>query len=211
MSSYPMPPSSASPDGFQSVKSKNKSTLRDYVVYGVILTILLGVAGGSVYYFTRPKAEKEQLRAKLDHTLNDVALRDGKQPVEPPELKAPKNLDGILDDGSTAPKSPSPTGNNPTSKTGSVSTYAGGKQNGVLLSDDPALPKPSLAFIQFAEALKVSGVLQGASAKAMLNGRLFRAGAVIAPELGVIFVGVDEPNKRLILRDKTGAELRLAY
>ncbi len=206
-----MPPSSASPDGFQSVKAKNKSTLRDYVVYGMILIILLCVIGGAAYYFTRPKVEKEKLRTKLDHTLNDVALREGKQPMAAPELKSPKELDGLLDDGSTTAKSSSSTGNTSASKTGGVSTYAGGTQNGVLLSDDPALPKASPAFIQFAETLKVSGVLQGSPAKAMMNGRLFRAGTIIDPELGVMFVSVDGSSNRILLRDKTGAELRLAY
>lgn len=210
MSSYQIPPSAASPDGFKSVKSKNKSTLRDYVVYSVLLAILLGAISGGAYYFTRPKTEKEKLRAKLDHTLDEVALRDGKQ-LEPPELKAPKQLDGIIDDGAATSKSSSSAGKNPPSKTGAVSTYAGGAQNGVLLSDDPAAPKANPAFIQFAETLKVSGVLQGTPAKAMMNGRLFRAGAVIDPELGVTFVSVDDSSNRILLRDKTGAELRLAY
>ena len=211
MSSHSLPPPLA-PDGFKSVKAKNKSTLRDYAVYAVILVILLGLIGGSAYYFTRPKSEQEQLRSKLDRTRDEMLLRDGKDKAEPerlPELKAPKNLDGLLDDSVAAPKTTPPIANTAVPKTGNVSTYAGGRANGVLLSDDPGLPKASPEFIHFAETLKVSGVLQGPPAKAMMNGRMFRAGAIIDPELGVTFVSVE--GSKLLLRDKNGAELRLTY
>ena len=206
---------SPTPQGdFHPEKFARKSTLRDYAIYAVLLVVLLGLVGGFAYYFTRPKPEKEQLRAKLDHTLGEVTLRDGKEKTEPPplpELKTPKNLDGLLDDGTTTGKTTPPTGNLPAIKTGSVSTYSGGKQNGVLRSDDAKLPQASPEFIHFAEVMKVSGVFQGTPSKAMLNGRMFRASAVIDADLGVIFVDVDGAQKRLLLRDKTGAELRLAY
>lgn len=214
ISSNPLMPSPTSQGDFRPEKFERKSTLRDYAIYAVLLVLLLGLIGGSAYYFTRPKPEKEKLRAKLDQTLGDVTLRDEKEKPEPPplpELKNPKNLEGLLDDPAAGPKPSSPAGINGLPKTGSVSAYAGGRQNGVLLSDDPKLPQASPAFIAWAQSLKVSGVLQGAPAKAMLNGRMFRAGAIIEPEQGIVFVDVDGAQKRILLRDKTGAELRLSY
>jgi len=214
MSSYSVPPPpAASPDGFKSVKEKNKSTFRDYVIYAMLLAILLGVIGGGIYYFTRPKEEKEKLRTKLNHTLDEVKLPDENPHAKLPESKNQKQLDDLLDGGSETPKTPPPafSGNNTMAPTGSVSTYSGGAQSGVYLPDDPALPQASPEFIKFAETMKVSGVLQGPPAKAMLNGRSFRVGAIIDPSLGVIFAGVDGATNRLILRDRTGAELRRAY
>jgi len=81
----------------------------------------------------------------------------------------------------------------------------------VVASDDPKLPEASAEFIRYAEALRVSSVVPGKPAKVMIGGRLFRAGQMIDAEETVTFAGVDGVKKVLILRDQSGAELRLSY
>lgn len=209
MSSRPLtPPSLPSPDEFRPEKFQKKSGARDYVVYAVVLVVLLGVIGGSVYYFTRSKAEKDKLHAKLDTTLTDAGLRS--DPPPPPKLKDPK-LDGLLGEEDTEAKAAAAAVKKTEAKPVGVSTYSGGGPNRVVLSSDPKLPKASVAFIQFAEALKVSSVVQGSPAKMMIAGKLYRSGEIIDEKLGVTFAGVDAAKTALILRDFRGAELLLSY
>jgi hypothetical protein len=211
MSNHPnIPPAMKSPDEFRPEKFKNKSSARDYVIYAVALVVVLGVIGGSVYYFTRSKAEKDELRAKLDETITDAGLRP--DPTQPAKLKTPK-LGNLMGEegaegeakvaGEVAPK----TGSKPVA----VSTYSGGGPNRVVLSTDPKLPQASLGFIQFAEALKVSSVVQGSTPKLMIAGKMYRAGEVIDEEQAVTFVSVDREKSLILFRDKKGAELHLSF
>lgn len=211
MSSRPLtPPSLPSPDEFRPEKFQKKSGARDYVVYAVVLVVLLGVVGGGAYYFTRSKAEKDKLHAKLDTTLTDAGLRS--DPPPPPKLKDPK-LDGLLgeEDAGAKAAAAAAAAKKAEAKPVGVSTYSGGGPNRVMLSSDPKLPKASVAFIQYAEALKVSSVVQGSPAKVMIAGKLYRSGEIIDEKLGVTFAGVDAAKTALILRDFRGAEVLLSY
>lgn len=202
------PPSLPKPEEFRPEKFKRKTKVRDYVIYSVALIIVLGVIGGSVYFFTRSKTEQDQLRAKLDEAMKEAGLGE-KEPTPLPQLKAPK-LDGLLGEEHAEADAKAAAAQTE-SKAASVSTYSGGGPNRILLSDDAKLPKASVAFMQFVEALRVSSVVQGTPAKIMIAGKLFRAGEVIDEQLGVTFVGVDAAKIALILRDRQGAELRLSY
>lgn len=202
MSSRPIiPPSLQTPDEFRPENFKKKSNVRDYVIYAVVLIVVLGVIGGTVYYFTRSKEEQAKLRAKLDTPLNEQA------PPALPELKGSK-AELLLNEQDpelkAAPKKAE-------SKPVGVSTYSGGGPNRVVLSTDAKLPQASLAFIQFAETLKVSSVVQGATAKLMIAGKMYRAGEVIDADQAVTFVGVDGAKNLILLRDKSGAELSLSF
>lgn len=209
MSSQPLtPPAPPSPGEFRPENFKKKSTARDYLIYAAVLVIVIGLIGGSVYYFTRSKAEKDELQAKLDQKMNEAGLRSDAPP--PPTLKAPK-LDGLLGEEPAEAKQAEAVAKKAEPKAVAVSTYSGGGPNRVLLSDAPDLPKASLAFIQFAEVLRVSSVVQGNPAKVMIAGKLFRSGDVIDAVQGVTFVGVDGVKTALILRDQKGAELRVTY
>jgi uncharacterized protein YpmB len=211
MSSRPLtPPSLPSPEEFRPDKFKKKSNARDYVVYAVVLIVVIGVIGGSVYYFTRSKAEKDKLHAKLDNTMTEAGLRSD-PPEPPPKLKDPK-LGGLLGEEEAEAKAAAAAAKKAeATKAEGLSTYSGGGPNRVMLSSDPNLPKASIAFIQFAEDLKVSSVVQGTAAKVMIAGKLFRSGDVIDSKQGVTFVGVDRAKTALILRDDSGAELFLSY
>lgn len=209
--SYNPPAPVSPPDPSEFAHFKRKTAARDCVIYAVVSVIVLGMAGVAAYYFTRPQVEKTRLRAKMERTLNTVGLMESKVPMELPQLKDPKRLDGLLGEEATTEDVAMTAARRPREEAVASSSYSGGGRTGVTLSDDPSLPKATPAFIAFAETLKVSGVLEGNSPKAMFNGRVVRVGAVIDAESGVIFAGVDGAKKTLRLRDKTGAELLLAY
>ena len=198
--------SAPTPEDFIPDKFKRKSTGRDYLIYLVVLVLFVGVVGGGAYYFTRPKPEQEKLLAKFKKP--EVTL-----PAEPVRLQGRKTpeLDGLLGKEEAAAEAAVVASRQAESKPVAVSTYSGGGPNRVVVSADPKLPAASAVFIQFAEALKVSGVVAGNPAKVMISGRMFRAGETIDPEQSVTFVGVDGDKKLLLLRDNTGAELSLTY
>lgn len=201
MSSRPnLPPSLQSPNEFRPEKFKKKSTGRDCVIYAVALVLVVGVIGGTVYYFTRSKEDQAKVRAMFDTPLNDNV------PPALPELKSTK-AERLLAEEETGMK----IAKRPEPKPVSVSTYSGGGPNRVVLSADPKLPQASLAFIQFAEALKVSSVVQGAIPKLMIGGKMYRAGEVIDADQVVTFTGVDGAKSVILLRDKSGAELGLSF
>jgi hypothetical protein len=203
----PSPSDSAPrPEDFRPENFRQQAGFRDYVIYAILATILLGVAGGAANYFTRSPAEQVQLKAKFRHMLGKVEPDDPK-PIKL-KLKAPK-LEGIMEPDSVPAVTETKT--EAARPTGGSSAYAGGGPTKILPSDDPKAPPASPEFLEFATTLKIKGVLQGNPAKAMLNGRLFRVGESISAELGVTFASVDPVKKFLLLRDQSGAELRVSY
>jgi hypothetical protein len=194
------------PEDFRPENFRQQAGFRDYVIYAILGVFLLSVVGGTAYYYTRPPAEQAQLKAKFRHLVGKVEPEDPK-PVKL-KLSAPK-LEGIMEPetvpavAETKTDAPRPTGGS--------SAYAGGGPVKVLAADDPKAPQATPEFLEFAANLKVKGVLAGNPAKAMLNGRLLRVGDSLSAELGVTFAGVDAVKKFLLLRDKTGAELRVSY
>jgi hypothetical protein len=69
----------------------------------------------------------------------------------------------------------------------------------------------SRAFVAFVESVRISGVFEGAPARALINGRTVRAGGVVDAPLGVVFVGVDVGARQVVFRDATGAFVRKPY
>lgn len=207
-----MPPSSSlKPDKIDLDKFRKKSTAKDYVVYLSVLVVAAGLIGGGVYYFTRSEPEKEKLQAALSGKLEDAGLRDGKEAGEPPAtVRKEPDLDGLLGEETEETAAPVPV-KRTESKAVAVSVYSGGGPNRVMESADPKVPRASAEFIEYAEALRLSGVVPGKPAKVMIGGRMFRGGEVIDEGRGVTFAGVDAVKKVLILRDESGAELRLSY
>lgn len=180
------PPSYPSAHGqFRPEKFQKKSTLRDYAIYGALLLFIVAVAGAGYYYFTRSPQEKKRLQSHFSS----------------PE---PREID-------PAERAAMAAGARSSAQDGMASAYAGSGANRVLAADDPNAPKPGPAFVKFATALKISGVVPGASAKAMLNGTLYHAGDVIDRSLGITLVDVNGEKKFLVLRDQNGVVLRLTY
>ena len=58
---------------------------------------------------------------------------------------------------------------------------------------------------------RISGVREGDSPRAFINGILVRKGDMIEPQLGIVFDGVDPVRNLLIFRDDTGAIVGKKY
>lgn len=182
---------------FDPSRYRKKSTRKDYVIYIVVAGVVAAVVAGGFYFFTRSKAEQDRLRAKIGMEIKE-------KPVF--ELRT--------SEAETLMKDPPPSEPVPgkfTAQTAASSTYSGASAR-LIMSKDPSLPAPSPAFIAFAQELKVSAVVQGPPARLMLSGRpAIGAGKVIDEALGVTFAGLDIAQKTILLRDSTGAELRVGY
>jgi hypothetical protein len=75
------------------------------------------------------------------------------------------------------------------------------------------IPEPGAHpdVIRFVEEARVSGVSVGNPPRALINGRLVRGGALVEPNRGIVFLGLD-PNRRvLIFRSAAGDVVRLEY
>ena len=68
-----------------------------------------------------------------------------------------------------------------------------------------AAPEASAPFRSFVANAQVSGVFQGTPARAVINGKLTRAGDIVDPGLGILFNGIDSERRQLVFKDKTGA------
>lgn len=196
-------------------KFKSKSRLGDYIVYGLLLALVLGVGGSTVYYQTRQPDEQKALRKQANRILAAIpflGFRDNDAP-HVVERKAPRMEAGILpEETSLTPATPPPPAPPPPSAPiARTSVYAGGGQSGVRPSGNPQAPAPGEEFTLFANSLKVSSVVQGSPAKVMLNGRIYNIGDTLNAELGVVLVRLDATEKHLLLRDRTRAELLLFY
>lgn len=67
----------------------------------------------------------------------------------------------------------------------------------------------SPAFRTFVANVRVSGVVSGSSPKALINGRLIRAGEVVDSGLGIVFDGVN--GNQLVFKDRSGAAVSRRY
>jgi hypothetical protein len=68
-----------------------------------------------------------------------------------------------------------------------------------------AAPEAAPEFRAFVVGARISGIFQGNPARAVINGKLSRAGEVVDPGLGIIFEGLDDGRKSLVFKDRTGA------
>lgn len=66
-------------------------------------------------------------------------------------------------------------------------------------------------FRTFVANVKVSGVFQGAPARAMINGKLTRVGETVDGRLGIVFDGVDSAHRNLMFKDRSGALVGRRY
>ncbi len=193
-------PEDVRPENFQPrkvQKPRDKLAVFTAVLAGVV------VAGGGLYYFTRPAGERQQLRADLTQQLTKPAE------TKPAQLREATEVAEAMGETAAAPAA-RPAETTPDARP--ATAYAGGSPTRILPADNPKLPPASADFLKFAEALRVSGVVPGNPARVMLNGKLFRGGDTVDAALGVRFIGVETaPRKCFILRDATGAELKLTY
>ena len=221
-----------SPEKPDAARFKRKATSRDYLIYTGALVLLVAVGVGTYFYFLKPEETKAAFsgakekfdqavklppgvlgdpKASIDGAKDAMAnKRDSKlapidavlngEDVEPAAAKAAAEAAAKAGAAAAATRSEKST------------AYSGASNTGVVVAPATATaPAPSPRFVRYAEALVVSGVFQGAPARALVDGRIIRSGDVIEPMLAVTFVGVDAPAKQLILEDKTGAQVRVKY
>ncbi len=74
-----------------------------------------------------------------------------------------------------------------------------------------AAPEATPAFLAWVVNAKVNGVFQGSPARAMINGRLTRAGETVDGALGITFDSVDADKKNLVFKDRSGATVSRKY
>lgn len=69
----------------------------------------------------------------------------------------------------------------------------------------------SRAFRLFVANARISGVFQGNPARAMINGKLTRAGERVDAELGIVFEGLSPDRHQLVFSDRSGAKVFRGY
>lgn len=68
-----------------------------------------------------------------------------------------------------------------------------------------AAPDATPEFRAFVTNARISGIFQGNPARAVINGKLSRAGEVVDSGLGITFEGLDAGRKSLVFKDRNGA------
>jgi hypothetical protein len=69
----------------------------------------------------------------------------------------------------------------------------------------------SRAFRLFVANARISGVFQGNPPRAMINGKLTRAGERVDADLGIIFEGLSPDRRQLVFSDRSGAKVFRGY
>lgn len=75
------------------------------------------------------------------------------------------------------------------------------------------IPEPGAHpdVIRWVEEARVSGVTVGNPPRALINGRLARGGALVDPQHGIVFLGLDAERRVLVFRSSAGDVVRLEY
>jgi hypothetical protein len=69
----------------------------------------------------------------------------------------------------------------------------------------------SLDFKNFVANLQINGVFEGDPPRMLIGHRIYEAGDVIDPELGVVFTGIDPTREVVLLKDSSGVTLVKKY
>lgn len=72
-------------------------------------------------------------------------------------------------------------------------------------------PAASTAFQLFVANANIGGVFQGTPARALINGRIIKAGQVVDNQLGIVFERIDADKKVIFFKDASGAEVSKEY
>jgi hypothetical protein len=142
-------------------------------------------------------------------TMNKLANAPAQAINKAKEALAKRNASGQtnidpLDENASNPAATANTPQPATAMTSVAPGLAASTQVDAALAASPA-------FRSFVANAKVSGVFQGNPARAMINGRLFRAGETVDPGLGITFSGLDPERHSLVFKDKSGAIVARKY
>ena len=214
--------SDTSPAAVPGRVKKNTRARRDMAIFIVVFFLILGGVGGGLVYYLNPwgtTAAVNTVKAKLDAAaeLPGQAVNKAQKAMDLAREKEQAKLDAAIkgeDPALNVKPTPAPSSIvNTAQDTNETSGAADhGKVNRVVATPaDVVAPEPNPAFVKWSGDLKVTGVYQGNPARALIDGRLVRQGEVIEPIMGVKFAGVDAPRKHIILKDESGAQVRLKY
>ena len=150
-------------------------------------------------------------QSRVDNVVEGKETPDKRGVAVPPPAELAEKL--RTENPNPKVETPKPEKSTPPAEIPNKVTAGTEAYSGVGAGLNPPSPPPvaNPRFVHYAEGLNVSGVFQGSPARALVDGRLIRAGELIEPRLGVSFVGVDAETKHLILQDATGAQLRVKY
>lgn len=142
-------------------------------------------------------------------TLNKMAnapanaVQKAKDAINARQNSGQTQVDPILD-GAVADKPAAPAPKTTSATTGSR-TVAPGLTASTALE---AVPEASVAFRAFVANAKISGVV---TTRAIVNGRLTRAGEIVDNALGISFEGYDNDKNQLLFKDRSGALVARRY
>ncbi len=188
-------PSPLPASGAKALVSRTRQAKRDLVIFALIFLVVLGAAVAGYFYFigsdeAPPEAPAAPAPAaspaRPAPTADPAPIQNEAAVPAPPAAPA-------------APSVPVPAPETPAATAPSVPP------------PPPPPPAPSARFVRYSESIRVSGVFQGTPARALVDGRLVRAGDLIEPTLGIKFIAVDAETKHLILEEASGARLRVKY
>lgn len=110
------------------------------------------------------------------------------------------------EDVPAAPARPAPPVAAPASKT--IAAAAPSTASAPVPAVPPAVeaaPEASAEFRAYVTNLRISGIFQGNPARAVINGKLTRAGEAVDSGFGISFEGLDAERKNLVFKDRSGA------
>jgi hypothetical protein len=201
-----------------------RSGFKDYLIYGLVLVLVVGLGLGAFYFFTRTDKEQQALRERVGQTTRKLGLVSDSRPEQPTaqlaDTKNSRAVNALIDakeveappPAPSAPSSPSASPPRPAAtNSGGTSVHGTGFSVRILPPADPAAPAPSAALVRYGETLRLSAVIQGNPGRAMINGRAYRAGDLLEPELGITLGAVDADRRTLVLRERSGSEVRVGY
>lgn len=171
--------------------SRSHQAKRDMVIFALIFLVVIGAGVGGYFYFTGSDDTNAVGAAAESAPGSGVAVPPTRPAPPPPPVVVPERPpEQIVVNETPVPAEPS-----------------------VPAAPVPPPPPPSASarFVRYADSIRVSGVFQGTPARALVDGRIVRAGDLLEPALGIKFVAVDADTKHLILEEGSGAQLRVKY
>ncbi len=217
----------ASEDSLPPRPQARRKTSRPALLAALLAIVLL--AAGATYFFVLreepppepPVAVAKRPPAKADtpsETLNKIAAIPGQAIAKAQDVIAARRaneqdrVDAIVEGEdppdaralATPPPSTFTPANNPAPIT-ATSQLAPGVTATTSASTTAAAADASPAFRSWVANARINGVFQGNPARALINGRTFRAGQTLDAELGIVFVGLTDDAKSIVFRDTSGA------
>lgn len=163
--------------------------------------------------FSKGKSATASALPTPSETLNKLAHLPGNAIDKAQEAIAARRASGqdrvdAAAKGEDAPAAPT----KPAAVAASASRAAPDAASVTTIAPGPAVPPPveatpeaSAEFRAYVTNIRISGIFQGNPARAVINGKLTRAGEAVDSGYGITFEGLDGDRKNLVFKDRSGA------